>query len=272
MFFFFVFFRFYSFLGPYGPNKALKSLIRPFKGNIRGYFKAAAPEILPEVLSVRTVFSNLNEAMDGEVLGWVSASQAEWESLDGLTKEICTSRRVSLCIPQIKKWRVARGYDAPATLTTESRNTQNKNPPLSTDGAVDCSDEWEVFAEPLDTCLKTIRGKFPAIHKQVLEEERLRTGVSSMRGLAPVRRAELEEELVQFVLASGRNSLKSEKAISSWGRQVKKIESHVREGIYQMFDFAEMMKSDVESDAVAAPGRFRVKGVTQRGMAVSRKR
>ena len=146
----------------------------------------------------------------------------------------------------------------------------NASSPNNPDGPDTFPQDWEVIDEPLQTCLKTVRGTFPKIYKKFLEDEKEATGDFSATLLSSDGRnvavGNVTESLIEVILSS----VSSDRAHLAMSRCAFRIETTVKQGVLKMFDMVESRcppSGNVREDAKARP--FRLGPLTKRGMVQS---
>ena len=217
--------------------------------------------------------------IDAEVLGWTEAAQADFEQEDDLTKHLACCTRPSQCIPEIKAWLAkyscrAEPHSPSATVTGDPVPEQSETnkldaTPLPHQRHYD-EEKWALLEEPLETCIKHMRGQFPLIYERLLEDEREATGDASLHFFPIARKDEIMEQILQVVMTGLHKSLRSDPARDVLANLAERVEAYIRSGIVQMFQMVET--HSVESAPAAAAGPFRLRGITQRGMAQPRRK
>ena len=116
-------------------------------------------------------------------------------------------------------------------------------------------------------CLKSIRGLFPQMYRQLLDTE----GVTSDKGkngqMASDRRRQAIATMTAQVVAGLQASLPSSRSRELFDHFSAKIYIEVDQGVINMFEFAESLDSPEAAPDSEICSSSRMKGITKRGMA-----
>ena len=149
--------------------------------------------------------------------------------------------------------------DASGEVFTESQ-TLDDSEPIALDG------EWEIIENQLQVCLKSIRGFFPQMYRQLLDTEGVTSDEGKTGQMASDRRRQAIETLTAQVVAGLQASLPSSRSREVFDHFSAKIFIEVDRGVNNMFEFAESLDSPDAAPVIEISSSSRMQGITKLGM------